>query len=44
MKLTFVYIVMIVAVIAVSGCCQKKLVVKNCEQAANSGFFICDKL
>lgn len=38
------FLICLLAAFALSGCASKKLVVKNCEQAANSGVFVCDPL
>lgn len=36
--------ILIALAFAITGCSHKKLVVKNCEQAANSGIYVCDPL
>lgn len=38
------WMVLVLVMLGVSACSQKKLVVRNCEKAGNAEVFVCDPI
>lgn len=43
-KFVLVLVSLVLICVTCAGCASKKVIAKNCEQAANSGLFVCDPL